>query len=148
VPVVNINKGHNEAIISESGSLHGYVELMAEVRQNTDSGLKLEEAIKKAVYDCIDKNILAEFLKNNSSEVINMLTYEYKIEDEIAVVKEEYERRGEQRGEQRGERRGERRGKLTQALETAKILLSMGMSFGDIAKATGLSSEEISVLKQ
>lgn len=60
------------------------------------------------------------------------------------------ERRGEERGEMRGiklgEERGERRGKQERSVEIACNLLSMRMPKHEVAKATGLSIEEIEQL--
>ena len=98
VPVVNINKGCNEDIVGRSENLSGYVELITEVNKNIDSNMGKDVAVEAAVKSCISKGILAEFLKNNSSEVINMLTNEYNIEDEITVVREEAEALGVQKG--------------------------------------------------
>ena len=60
------------------------------------------------------------------------------------------ERHGEERGEMRGiklgEERGERRGKQERSVEIACNLLSMRMPKHEVAKATGLSIEEVEQL--
>ena len=47
------------------------------------------EAYKHAIEECIGKDILAEYLRKNGSEVINMLQAEYDYEMDIEVQREE-----------------------------------------------------------
>ncbi|MCL2802217.1 MAG: hypothetical protein FWD28_10715, partial [Treponema sp.] len=46
-------------------------------------------SIELAVEYCLGKGILVDFIKKHSSEIHSMLYGEYRIEDEIAVVKRE-----------------------------------------------------------
>ncbi|MCL1966385.1 MAG: hypothetical protein FWF67_00715 [Fibromonadales bacterium] len=48
----------------------------------------------KAVLYCIDKGILRDYLRQHSSEVVNMLSTKFKLKDAIAVAKEEGEENG------------------------------------------------------
>jgi len=49
----------------------------------------LEESVKAAIQYCIEKDILRQFLKEHSSEVINMLTEDITVEELAAVRYEE-----------------------------------------------------------
>ncbi|MDR2245428.1 MAG: hypothetical protein LBE17_01940 [Treponema sp.] len=49
----------------------------------------MKTAITQAVQWCIANNILKEFLEKNTSEVINMLFGEWKLEDALVVEREE-----------------------------------------------------------
>ncbi len=49
----------------------------------------LEYCIKLEIKECIEKDILKEFLKQNGSEVINMLHIEFNLEDAKLVWKQE-----------------------------------------------------------
>jgi predicted transposase/invertase (TIGR01784 family) len=89
VQVLNINRGHNHDIVQGSIDLDGYVWLVDEIRRNKDSGLALEDAIKKAVTDCANKKMLVDFLEKYGSEVLNMFTAEWNWDEYIAVQKEE-----------------------------------------------------------
>jgi predicted transposase/invertase (TIGR01784 family) len=53
---------------------------------------------------------------------------------------------GEERGIAIGEARGEERGRMAEKLQTARSLISLGSAPDFIAKATGLSIEEIEKL--
>lgn len=44
-----------------------------------------KSAINEAIRECIDRGILAEYLKRKGSEVENMLIAEYSYEEDIQV---------------------------------------------------------------
>ena len=48
-----------------------------------------EDAYKKAIEECIEKGILADYLKRKGSEVVNMLIAEYDYDLDIEVQREE-----------------------------------------------------------
>jgi hypothetical protein len=108
--VYNINKGYNEEIVKRSKHLHGYVTFVAMVRVNEESGMERSMAVEKAIKECIELGILAEYLKSNASEVSNMLLQEWNWEDAKAVWQREAKKDGIRLGEERGIRRGEERG--------------------------------------
>ncbi len=64
------------------------------------------EAYKHAIEECIGKDILAEYLRKNGSEVINMLQAEYDYEMDIEVQREEAFEDGVAHGEARGKVQG------------------------------------------
>ena len=57
-----------------------------------------ESAIKKAIRECIDRGILADYLKRKGSEVENMLIAEYSYEEDIQVKQQEAKQQGIQEG--------------------------------------------------
>lgn len=61
-----------------------------------------ESAIKKAIRECIDRGILADYLKRKGSEVENMLIAEYSYEEDIQVKQQEAEQQGRTKGRQEG----------------------------------------------
>jgi hypothetical protein len=85
VRVLNINQGHNPKLEQRSKSLAGYSAFVAKVREFQSSGDSLKKSIERAVFYCINKGILRDYLRQNSSEVVNMLFTEFKLEDAIAV---------------------------------------------------------------
>lgn len=60
---------------------------VAKVRSFTEQ-MPLDDAVQKAVTECIQENILADFLRKNQAEVIAMSIFEY---DEKAVRQVYYE---------------------------------------------------------
>ena len=91
--VFNINLGYNRALMEKCKTLHDYaifVDLVRKYRKN----MKLGEAIDRAVTECIEKGVLAEFLKKNRAEVIKMGIYEYNEEEHLRKEREYAEKRG------------------------------------------------------
>ena len=88
VRVININKGVNPELENESETLNGYTTFIARVREY-EKKYTLEEAGKLAVKYCIKNNILADYFKQNSSKVVEMLILNYNQEDHIEVLRKE-----------------------------------------------------------
>ncbi len=126
VRVLNINKGHNEAIVRESTELDGYVAIVDEIRKNKASGMTLEDAVAKAVENCIDQNVLTGFLERHGGEVINMLYAQWNLDEYVAVQKAEAE--------------------YDKAVVTAQKALEMGVSLEQAAKLADLPLDEVKVL--
>jgi len=124
VTVYNINKGHSLEIMRRCAALAGYGEFVYKVRENQKNGMKLKEALQKAVNDCIEQNILKQFFIERKGEIMGYLTHEWKLEEAIAVAEEEAEER--------------------RALKTAKRLKNIGrMTVDEIAAATDLTVDDI-----
>jgi hypothetical protein len=139
VTVYNINEGRNKDIAMKSETLFGYSVFIAHVRRYLETGYELEKAIEQAVKDCVGKNILAEFLQANTSEVINMLTAEFKMEEAVKVWKEE----GIEEGIEQGIEKGIEKGRF----EIAQRMLARKMSIGEIVDLTGLDEKDILAIR-
>ena len=85
-------------------SLKEYAQYVAKVRKYVSKNISLEEAVTRAVGECIEEGILAEFLMMNKAEVIKVSIYEYDKEfEEKKLRKAEYEA-GVEAGIELGER--------------------------------------------
>ena len=69
------------------------------------------EPYKKAIKECIEKGILADYLMRKGSEVVNMLLDEYDYETDIEVQREEAYQIGEQKGLKQGREQGREEGR-------------------------------------
>jgi hypothetical protein len=98
VTTYNINKGQNAALLQRSESLAGYAEFVAKMRENVATMPK-EQAMAEAVRYCIRNGILARFLEEHGSEVINMLLNEWDWDEFLEVRAEEAMEKGEKKGE-------------------------------------------------
>jgi predicted transposase/invertase (TIGR01784 family) len=134
VKVYNINEGHNEEIARRCEQLRGYSAFIGKVREFEKRAGEKEGAMKEAVAYCIKHGILQDFLKTNSSEVINMLLTEWNWDDALEVRWEEGREEGLEQGLERGRE------------ETAKNLKAMGLPLDQIATATGLDPVHIRTL--
>jgi hypothetical protein len=97
VTVYNVNPGFNDAIVRKSSNLYGYVTLVAKARELEQGGLKRSAAVNAAIKECIKLGVLAEYLKNNASEVSNMLIQEWDWDMAFAVREREAEVRERER---------------------------------------------------
>ena len=118
VDIININYNKNINIINKSKTLNEYSYFIYLVRENIKNNkdkVKKEDLIKysieKTIKECIEKNILKEFLKMNSSEVLNMLYTEFKIEKAEKIWKEEAFQDGRQLGREEGRELGREEGR-------------------------------------
>ena len=99
VKVLDIDYGRMNTQLKNGRTLSGYAFLVDSVRKNNGN-------IEKAVKECVDNNVLKEYLTFYGSEVINMLFEEYNAEKALEIRgKEEYEK-GKADGEITGEEKG------------------------------------------
>ena len=86
--MLNINKGHNLHIMKACKSLQDYSEYVFRVRSYATE-LPLNEAVEKAITECIRDDILREFLIKNRAEAKAMSIYEYDEEKVMRMLREE-----------------------------------------------------------
>ena len=104
VTMLNVNDGHNLELMEHCRTLKEYAKYVARVRKYVTQNIPLEEAVTRAVDECIEEGILAEFLMKNKAEVIKVSIYEYDKEfEEKKLRKAEYEA-GVEAGIELGER--------------------------------------------
>ena len=129
VITLNINEGHNKELMEQCQILREYAQYVAKVREfagNTD----LNAAVELAVNECIQNNILAEFLRKHKSEVIAMSIFEYDKEEEEKKLREaEYEA-----GYDEGKK------------EIIRRMLEAGESVEKITQYTGYKTSELQKL--
>ena len=94
---VNINFGKNKKLLEQCQTLKEYAIYVKKVRTYAKS-MKVEEAVDRAVTECINEGILQEFLLRNRKEAVEMSIFEYDEEAVFEIVrKDEYEK-GHQEG--------------------------------------------------
>lgn len=107
--------------------------------------VSLEEAVTRAVDECIEEGILAEFLLKNKTEVIKVSIYEYDKEfEEKKLRKAEYEA-GRQDGIEIGRQDGIEIGKQIFLGKLVKKKLEKGKSIEQIADEL---EEDINVIQK
>ena len=85
VKVININPDKQHEILEKCKVLREYSQFVEATRNYRED----EDQLQKAVKECIEKGILADYLLRKSSEVVNMLMAEYDYEMDIEVQREE-----------------------------------------------------------
>ena len=136
-------------------TLNEYAQYVARVRHYA-TDMPLNQAVERAVDECIQKGILTEFLTRNRNEVISMSIFEYDKElEEKKLRKAEYEagfsegeKYGHEAGFSEGEKYGIERGTFLNSIETARRMLKFQeFSLEKIAAISGLSLDEIKKLQ-
>ena len=132
--LLNINPGYNNDIVNACKTLSDYVIYTSRVREYAEQ-MKIEDAVERAITECIAEGILADFLTKYRAEVKKMSIYEYDEERQRIWDREE--------GKEEGEKLG-----LTKGLETSiKIMHDLGLSKEEATKklieAADLDKEKI-----
>ena len=126
--MLNVNVGHSPELLKSCKTLADYAEYTARVRKYA-SEMPIEDAVERAVTECIREGILEDFLRKNRAEAKRMSIYEY---DQARHIRQEREEAWED-GKQESQR--------TVAINLAK----MGMSVEKIAQAIEI---DISIVEQ
>ena len=99
VTMLNINYGHNKAIMEACKPLREYSLFNDNVRTNMDTMQDLEKAIDKAIDDMPDDSVIKPFLIENKAEVKIMCITEYDEARMLAEAREEGKAEGIAEGE-------------------------------------------------
>ncbi|MGP1577526.1 MAG: Rpn family recombination-promoting nuclease/putative transposase [Treponema sp.] len=140
VKVININRQNRHPILENCQTMQEYSIFVETVRKWKE--IDLQKGFEKAVEECIENNILGEYLKRKTKEVINMLLAEYDYETDIAV----------QRAEEReiafaeGIEQGFSEGAYQTKLGMAKLMRTHNYPIGEICTMTSLTKEEVETL--
>jgi len=166
IDVYNVNEGRNSSILEACAELKGYAFFVSRVgahekelaAQGDGSGgaERTVKAIRLAIEDCKNANLLREFWENMSQEELNMLTNEWNMETALEVREEEGFERGVGVGMEKGVGIGMERGVgigmekgMGIGMETVAVnALAKGLPFELIHELTGLDTETITSLSQ
>lgn len=87
VKVYNINKQDDTFLRQHCASLYGYKKLVQYAKEAKNAGT--ENHLDFSIERCIKEGILSDYLKQNSTEVRNMLIADYNYETDIRVKRQE-----------------------------------------------------------
>ena len=148
VKVINIRPEEHHEILEKCQVLKEYSQFMDTVQSYQLSGA--DEPYKKAIKECIEKGILADYLRRKGGEVINMLLDEYDYETDIEVQREEAYQIGEQaglnKGREEGRKEGRKEGTLQKICSLIQKKLEKGKTISEIADDLEDTEENISHL--
>ena len=85
---MNINRGHNAAILNKCRKLWEYSEFVSEIRAWTDKGYNIKAAVLNSMDYCIENDILKDFLIKEKAEVLHMLLTEYDEKKHMRLERE------------------------------------------------------------
>lgn len=98
VKMLNVNRGHNPKLMETCKALKDYAEYTARVRDYGKT-LSTEDAVERAITECIQEGIMSEFLSKNRAEAKKMSIYEYDEEKHMRQEREENYADGKAAGE-------------------------------------------------
>lgn len=99
--VLNINKGHNQDIMNRCRCLADYAAFIQMVKDNLKQGMRLIHAVEKAINECVEKEILADVLRKNRAEVMDVLLTTYNEKQHKKTLQREAKEEGREEGRSR-----------------------------------------------
>ena len=75
--VININYGNNVELLHKCRKLEEYAIFLHRLRGYVEQGMAFETALRRAVDECIEQDILRDILLKSRSEVIGMMLTKY-----------------------------------------------------------------------
>ena len=134
VLMLNVNEGHNKDLMEQCQTLKEYAIYVARVRKYA-SAQNLNDAVERAITECIKEGILVEFLRKNRSEVKMVSILEYDKEwEEKKLRKAEYEA---------GKSDGSEIGRDKAIAEIICNMIKSGFTIEKIIEVTGKTVSEI-----
>ena len=144
--LLNINYGHNRELMKKCKRLEGYAILINKIRQYINKGLFKEEAVERAIDDCIKEDVLADILEKHRSEATTMILEEYDEELHIKNEKEISYAEGKNDGIKEGREDGRKEGRKEGRIELADVIVRLraGESAEDLIRC-GLDEETVEI---
>ena len=142
VLMLNVNEGHNKDLMEQCQTLKEYAIYVARVRKYA-SAQNLNDAVERAITECIKEGILVDFLRKNRSGVKMVSILEYDKEwEEKKLRKAEYEA-GKSDGIEIGKSEGIKIGREETLAEMIYNMKQHGYSIEKMADITGKSVRQI-----
>lgn len=158
VKVYNINSRKNAEILKKCETLRQYSRFVDIMRSYQKVDRLTNETMVEIMKRCQKDGILTDFFREYGTELIEMLFKELTREEDLEISRldgydaglKEGEKSGFSKGVKdgfsKGEKSGFSKGEQKAALEIAKKLKKLGMSFDEITDATGLTMAEVNAL--
>lgn len=150
VKVYNINSKKNAEILKKCETLKQYSRFVDIMRSYQKVDQLTNETMVEIMERCQQDGILTDFFREYGTELIEMLFKELTREEDLEISRldgyDAGEKDGFAKGVKDGFSKGEKSGEQKAAFEIAKKLKKLGMSFDEIAGATGLTMAEINTL--
>ena len=126
VKVKNINLGNSRKLFDRCRPMRDYMIFVDKVRRYSQEQT-LEDAVERTIRECMEEDVMADFLKRNRAEVVKMCLYEYDKERQREFDREE--------------------GRDAERIEVARRMLkSHKLSYVEVAEFVGLTVEEVKAL--
>ena len=140
--LLNINPGYNSDIVNACKTLSDYVIYTSRVREYAGE-MNIEDAVERAITECIAEGILADFLTRYRNEAKKMSIYEYDEERQRIWDREEGKELGKELGKKEGEKIGFAKGLEASARVLHSLKISKEEALRQLMEASELSREDI-----
>ena len=148
VRVINVNYEKGAELLEKCRLLSDYSQLVHIAKMNYQRTHDLDTAVSEAVTECMEKDILRNFLKENGGEIMSFL-YDMLTKEEMEEIREhDGYVRGHADGVKEGHASGIKEGKAERDRDIAINMLAKGMDVALISELTGLSEKDILELRQ
>lgn len=137
--MLNINGTHNQKLKDACQTLNEYAVYTDKIRRYTEK-MSLENAVEQAIHECIEENVLKEFLEKHRTEAKAMSIFEYNQEKHLRMEREDAWEDERKEGWESGLREGEENTKRIFKLSLA------GKSPKEIAEICAISEEKVKQL--
>lgn len=104
--MLNINYGKNKKLMENCKILRDYAILVNKIRKYQKEYADMENGVVRAIEECIQEGVLAEFLLAHKAEVIEMCLTEYNEEETMAMLRREAREDGLAEGRKEGRKEG------------------------------------------
>ncbi len=146
VKVCKIKGKEPSQIVQNCPDLEQYVQFLKLIDKAKADGQA--QPLTRAIREAVHHNILKDYLERKGGETLSILTAEYDYATDIAVKQEEAYAIGLERGIERGRQEGVERGAYEKALETAQLMIGLGIPLEQVQLCTTLPLETVLELAQ
>ena len=127
--MLNINFGRNRELLEKCKTLREYSVYVERVRKYAKQ-MPVDDAVRRAVDECIKEDVLSKFLLSQKAEVIAMSIFEYDEEAEMVKIRrDEFEL-----GREAGIAEGRKGGALEKVIQLTCKKLQKGKNTEQIAE--------------
>ncbi len=99
VTMLNVNLGRNRELMEQCKELREYA-IFVEKTRRYQKELPISDALERSVRECIQEDILKEFLLSNRKEVVQMSIFAYDQEAHWKMIEEDAREEGRVEGEE------------------------------------------------
>ena len=102
VPCYNVNAAPGNELLDRCYELRSYSVFVAKVREGKDSGMTLDTAVIAAMRYCITHDLMADYFKENESEVLDMVSAKWDWNEALRVAREDAAEMAREEGMEKG----------------------------------------------
>ena len=138
--MINLNKGKNEKLLSKCKPLSDYMVLINKINCYKKTEKSLMDAVNQAINECIEENVLADFLRKHRGDIMSTCLTEFDEE----LYKEGLLEEGHRLGLAEGHELGLTEGQKAANIDNAKKLFQNGAPYALVrASITQLTDAEL-----